>query len=329
MRRSLSSGIGPVFLGFCLFVLTVLAAFAGVSVAQNSRGGVDDVLVYERQGWIWTCDGEGKGQTRLVQGARPGVSADGRLIAYFRPSRGKTVEEMSDLWIYDREGGETMIAPSFFAASSPVWSEDGTRIAFLARDAEARTRIVTVKVDGSGMDEPLREGDGGVGFLCALTFTPEGSLLTHDMAHAHWVNPAGGVLKSVPLEKIMGSSAGSVTSSVTLAVCPSDPTVLVFSHAVAGTQRFEAVMHEPSSALSLHDSWVGTGKNMQITPREVTAFDPVWSRDGKRVYFIGYRDTQAADADLFRILRVDRFGSGLRELALGESVSVGSRSGGQ
>jgi WD40-like Beta Propeller Repeat. len=40
---------------------------------------------------------------------------------------------------------------------------------------------------------------------------------------------------------------------------------------------------------------------MQITPREVTAFDPVWSRDGKRVYFIGYRDTQAADADLFRI----------------------------
>ena len=59
MRRSLSSGIGPVFLGFCLFVLTALAAFAGVSVAQNSRGGVDDVLVYERQGWIWTCDGEG------------------------------------------------------------------------------------------------------------------------------------------------------------------------------------------------------------------------------------------------------------------------------
>jgi hypothetical protein len=90
-----------------------LPPFAGVSVAQNSRGGVDDVLVYERQGWIWTCDGEGKGQTRLVQGARPGVSADGRLIAYFRPSRGKTVEEMSDLWIYDREGGETMIAPSF------------------------------------------------------------------------------------------------------------------------------------------------------------------------------------------------------------------------
>jgi Tol biopolymer transport system component len=64
---------------------------------------------------------------------------------------------------------------------------------------------------------------------------------------------------------------------------------------------------------------------MQITPREITAFDPVWSVDGKRVYFVGYRDTQANDAELFRILRVDRFGSGLKELAQGESVSVGSR----
>jgi dipeptidyl aminopeptidase/acylaminoacyl peptidase len=330
MRWSVSSGAGPLLLGLCLFVLTTQAVFGGVSAAQPSRGAVDDVLVYERGGWVWTCDGEGKGQARLVQGARPGVSADGRLIACFRPSRGKTAEEMSDLWIYDREGGgETMIAPSFFAASSPVWSDDGTWIAFLARDAQARTRIVAVKADGSGMGEPLREGDGGVGFLCSLTFTPEDSLLTHDMAHAYWVNPAGGVLKSVPLEKIMGSSAGNVTSSDKFMVCPADPTVLVFSHAVAGTKRFEAVMHEPSSALSLHDSWVGNGKNMQITPREITAFDPVWSRDGKRVYFIGYRDTQAADADLFRILRVDRFGSGLKELAPGESVSVGSRSGGQ
>lgn len=329
MRRSVSNGVGPLLLGLYLIVLTVHAVSAGVPAAHPSRGAADDVLVYERGGWVWTCDGEGKGQVRLVQGARPGVSADGRLIAYFRPSRAKTAEEVSDLWVYDREGGrETMIAPSFFAASSPVWSNEGTQIAFLARDAQALTRIVAVKADGSGMGEPLREGDDGVGFLCALTFTPEGSLLTHDMAHAYWVNPDGGVLKSVPLEKIMGSSAGNVTSSDKFEVCPADPTVLVFSHSVAGTPRFEAVMHEPSSALSLHDSWVGTGKNMQITPREITAFDPVWSRDGKRVYFIGYRDTQAADADLFRILRVDRFGSGLRELAQGESVSVGSRSGG-
>lgn len=301
---------------FCLVALT----------GQAASGAADDILVYERQGWIWSCDGEGGKQKRLVQGARPGVSPDGRLIAFFRPSGAGDDGEMSDLWIFDSGSGrETRISSSLFVASSPVWSGTGAWIAFVTRDARALTSLMVVAADGSSLGTPLREDGKNVGFLCALSVTPEDSLLVHDMVNAYWVDPAGGVLKSVPLGKIMGSKAQSVTSLDSFSVCPADPTVLVFSHAVPGTPRFENIMHEPSSALSLHDSWVGVGKNIQITPREITAFDPVWSVDGKRVYFVGYRDTQAADAELFRILRIDRFGSGLKELALGENVSVGSR----
>lgn len=318
MKWSVASGMA-VILVFCLFALT----------GQAASGAADDVLVYERQGWIWSCDGEGGKQKRLIRGARPGVSPDGRLIAFFRPSEAGN-EDMSDLWIFAPQSGrETRIASSLFAASAPVWSGAGAWLAFLARDARALTSLVVMTADGSLMSTPLREDGEGVGFLCALSVTPEDSLVVHDMVNAYWVDPAGGVLKSVPLEKIMGSRAQGVTSLDSFSVCPTDPTVLVFSHAVSGTPRFESIMHEPSSALSLHDSWVGVGKNMQITPREITAFDPGWSMDGRRIYFIGYRDTQAADAELFRILRVDRFGSGLKELTLGESVSVGSRSAGR
>ena len=329
MRRSVSSGVAVMALVFCLFALTARAASDGLSKVPQSRGAAGDVLVYERQGWIWSCDGEGGNQKRLIRGARPGLSADGRLIAFFRPSEGKNSEEMSDLWIYDaKSAAERRIASALFAASSPVWSGQGAWVAFLARDARALTRIVVLAADGSGLRVPLREGDEGAGFLCALSITPEDSLLVHDMSNAYWVDPAGGVLKSVPLEKIMGSLATGVTSSDTFSVCPADETVLVFSHAVPGTALFEKIMHEPSSALSLHDSWVGVGKNMQIMPQDVTAFDPVWSRDGKRIYFIGYKDTQAADAELFRVLRVDRFGSGLKELVPGEGVAVGAGSAG-
>jgi len=318
MKWSVASGMA-VSLVFCLFALT----------GQAASGAADDVLVYERQGWIWSCDGEGGKQKRLTRGARPGVSPDGGLIAFFRPSEAGH-EEMSDLWIIaPRSGTEKRIASSLFAASAPVWSVKGAWLAFLARDARALTSLVVMAADGSAMRTPLREDGKDVGFLCALSVTPQDSLLVHDMANAYWVNPAGGVLKSVPLAKIMGSRAQGVTSMDSFSVCPTDPTVLVFSHAVSGTPRFESIMHEPSSALSLHDSWVGVGKNMQITPREITAFDPVWSMDGKRIYFVGYRDTQAADAELFRILRVDRFGSGLKELVSGESVSVGSGSAGR
>lgn len=329
MRGSISSGMAAMVLVFCLSALTASVAFGGTSTSPQPGGAANDLLVYERQGWIWSCDGEGGNQRRLIRGARPGSSADGRLIAFFRPSEGENSEGMSDLWVYDtKSAAERKIASALFAASSPVWSGQSAWVAFLARDARALTRIVLLAADGSGLRVPLREGDEGVRFLCGLSRTPEDSLLVHDMSNAYWVDPAGGVLKSVPLEKIMGARATGVTSSDTFAVCPADETVLVFSHAVPGTARFEKIMHEPSSALSLHDSWVGVGKNMQITPQDVTAFDPVWSPDGKRIYFIGYKDTQAADAELFRVLQVDRFGSGLKELVPGEGVAVGAGSAG-
>ncbi|MGE4441240.1 MAG: hypothetical protein AB7D27_07105 [Desulfomicrobium sp.] len=310
---------------FAWGLVAVLGLFFSVLAARGVfAGAADDVLVFEREGWIWSCAGDGRGLARLTRGARPAVGVDGRLVAFFRPARADASEDMSDLWIHDRVSrDETRILSSLFAASAPAWFNDGSRLAFLARDASARTRIVTVRADGSQMRIPMREGDRGAGFLCSLSVTPEDALLVHDMVNAYWVDPGGAVLKTVPLEKIMGSMASTVTSSDRFAVCPADPAVLVFSHSAPGTPLFERVMHEPSSALSLHDSWVGVGKNMRITPREVTAFDPVWSRDGKRIYFIGYKDTQAADAQLFRVWRVERSGSGLRELAPGEGVAVG------
>ncbi len=316
MRRSFWRVAVVSILFLCLSGLPDHGVFAGAA---------DDVLVFEREGWVWSCDGNGRRLARLARGGRPGISPDGRLVAFFRPDQADASKDASDLWVRDlRRGHEARIAASLFAASAPVWSNDGARIAFLARDDQARTRIVTVNADGSAMRVPLREGDEDAGFFCSLAFTPEDTLLIHDMVRAYWVDPDGGVLKSVPLEKIMGSMAGGVTSADRFEVCPADPTVLVFSHAVPGTPRFEKIMHEPSSALSLHDSWVGVGKNMRITPQDITAFDPVWSRDGKRIYFIGYKDVQAADADLFRVWRIDRFGSGLKELALGEDVTAGS-----
>lgn len=318
MRYSVSAAV--------LLLLCCLHWSIGLAAPHGPAG---DVVVYERQGWIWTCDGNGQGEKRLTQGFRPGIDAGGRMIAFFRPSRSDPSGNMSDLWVYHLDSGhERLVLESLFAASSPAWSAGAKSIALLVRDAQSQTSLVVTKADGRDAQTVLREGDGGAGFLCSLSVTPEGQFMTHDMVNAYWVKPEGGLPRRLALTKIMGSGAKNVTSSDSFAVCPTDPAVLVFSHAVSGTALFEKIMHEPSSGLSLHDSWVGVGKNMRITPPEITAFDPAWSGDGKRVYFIGYRDTQAADADLFRVWRVDRFGANLKELTLGESVSVGGRTNG-
>lgn len=313
-------------------LLTIVTSVFCLLVAGTVWGGAagpgGDVLVFSRDGWVWRCSGNGDAQERLFEGRLPAVSPDAQSIAFFRQAQPSDAAEAFDLWVHDTmQGGERRIAESFGTPSAPVWTGDGSGLAFLTRDAQSRTSVVALRRDGSGRRTVFAETEAGSGFLCSLSSAPDGTLLVHDMVQAYVLEPGGEVRERIPLDRIMGREAAMVTSSDRLVVCPTDPGVLVFSHSSPGTARFERVMHEPSSALSLHDRWTGVGKNMRITPREVTAFDPVWSRDGGRVYFTGYKDSQAAEADLFRIFRVDRFGSGLKELLRGEDVSVGHRTG--
>lgn len=283
-----------------------------------------DLLAFSRDGWIWTCDGHGRSVRKLSAGVLPGVAPDGRRVAFFRPARNQDFPDYAQLWIHAGDQ-EALLAESMLPGSAPVWHPDGARLAFLARDDQARTLVLAIDLVDGKQHVLFSEQTDNTGFLCALAATADGFLLLHDMDSAYWLDWEGEVTARVALKDIMGGKAAQVTSADRLAPCPADPSLLVFSHAIAGTKVFEKIMHEPSSALSLHDRWTGLGKNMQITPVEVTAFDPVWSADGKRIYFIGYRDTQAADQDLFRIFRVDRFGSGLREVTRGEGVSAGLR----
>ncbi len=294
--------------------------------ARGGSGAERDMLAFAREGSVWVCSGDGGGRRELCPGFLPGVGPDGRTVAFFRSGDGNGQDSADELWLHDLvSGGERRLAAGLAAYSPPVWSGDGRTVAVLARDGQGMTQIVAVRSDGSGRRILFAEGDSGAGFLCSLSPSPDGALVTHDMVAAYWIGPDGKLKERVPLEEIMGSLAGGVTSAHRLAVCPTDPGMIVFGHSAQGTPRFERVMREPNSALSLHDRWTGKGKNMRITPPEITAFDQVWSMDGKRVYFIGYKDAQAAEADLFRVWRVERFGGGLRELTLGENVSAGAR----
>jgi hypothetical protein len=296
----------------CCFVsaLACLWLLAWPGPVRAGSGAAGDVLAFVRGGTVWLCSGDGGGRRELGPGLLPGLSPDGRFVAFFRAG-GQDRDTADELWLHDlASGGERKVAQGIAAYSPPVWTPDGRAIAGLARDGQGRTQIEAMGRDGSGRQILFAEGDGGSGFLCSLSPSPDGALVTHDMVAAYWIGQDGRLKEKVPLETIMGSLAGGVASSHGLAVCPTDPGLLVFGHSAPGTPRFERVMHEPNSALSIHDRWTGKGKNMRITPPDITAFDPVWSMDGKRVYFIGYRDTQASEADLFRIWRVSVSGAG-------------------
>ena len=46
--------------------------------------------------------------------------------------------------------------------------------------------------------------------------------------------------------------------------------------------------------------------------------DPVWSRDGRFIYFTGYRDREGRASYPFKIYRIARDGTGLIQITSGE-----------
>lgn len=84
-------------------------------------------------------------------------------------------------------------------------------------------------------------------------------------------------------------------------------------------------MHEPNTALFVHDRFLGRGKNLRLSAEHVTVVDATWAPGGLALYFSGYLDRHVNEDDPFRVYRIERSGQGMRELLRGERVSAGCR----
>ncbi len=79
-----------------------------------------------------------------------------------------------------------------------------------------------------------------------------------------------------------------------------------------------------SSTKALNSSFLydtRTQKRTRLTPPDMLATSPCWSRDGQHLYFSGYRGAHYQERDPWRIYRINRDVTGLTELGKGENPS--------
>jgi len=262
-------GIGPGAVG------TYVSASATGALAYRSGPalgiGVLRLTWFDRKGKVLN--------TELDPGtySMPALSPDGKIVAFNRvESQGLGGNQ--DLWLYDTTRG-TSTRFTFDPAIdlAPVWSQDGTRIAF-ASDRDAVRNLYLKPTTGAGTEQPLLKSteakvptdwsrDGRF-----LLFTSIGAKTGSDI----WVLPMSGESKPAPyLQTEFAESDGHFS--------PDGRFVAYQSNASGANQIY--VQPFPNAA---GGKWM-VSKDGGILPR--------WRRDGKELYFI--------DSSLTRIVAVD------------------------
>jgi serine/threonine-protein kinase len=194
----------------------------------------------------------------------PRVSPDGRHVA-FGVDDGK--EQM--VWIYDLSGATSMRRLTFGGRNRyPAWSADSARVAF-SSDRDGDAAIFWQRADGTGTAERLTKPEQGTSHV-PNAWSPDGKTLFFSV------------------------TKGSDVSLWTLSV--QEKKVAAFGGVQATVQ--------PNPAISPDGRWVvyqsagqlfaqpvpANGTKYQITRTTTSSHYPLWSRDGKRLFYIPARE---------------------------------------
>jgi Tol biopolymer transport system component len=162
--------------------VTVLQDTRGAGIGSNLALAANGTLIYYQ---VWSqakallVDERGAKQVApgvsnalgYVHHMYPRVSPDGRRLAIQ-----STSPQGIDLWIYDLAAGAATRLTSSGSAASPVWTPEGRRIIFVAIDSGGRQEFWWQPADGSVPAEKLFGTDG---LLFPSAVTPDGSTLVY------------------------------------------------------------------------------------------------------------------------------------------------------
>lgn len=287
------------------------------AASAKAAAQVPDALVFGDREWIYFLAPNTLTLRKLAKGNFPALSPDRKRVAYCAPVNANA-SASGALMLFDLQSGKTAAlfrANAWFA--HPRWSPAGDTISFTLAFSSGKRELDLIAPDGTQPKKLIAGGEQGIDDIFNPTWAPDGqSLYFQDMSNLVRVNTLGQIQAKTPLATVVEEKE-AITSADSFVPSPADASLIAYTRSVQGTRLFERTFGEPNTALFLYD--MRTKTRRRLTPVDLLALDPVWSSDGRFIYFAGYHDRQGRAAYPFKIYRIAGDGTGLIQIAVGET----------
>jgi serine/threonine-protein kinase len=200
--------------------------------------------------------------------SEPRMSPDGRRIAF-----GHSDARDTSIWVYDLTAGGSAQRLTFGGRDRfPVWSSDSQRVIFQS-DREGDLGLFWQRADGVGTAERLTPPAKGVAHV-PQSASPDGKVLLVDQRD-QTANGKTSLMTFAFKDQSMTPFGAIVSTQGTGAAFSPDGRWVAYTMREPGAGS-EVVYAQPFPA---------TGSRVQISTNAETGHHPVWSADGKELYY--------------------------------------------
>lgn len=326
LRKGFISGL-IILLSICIFNNSIVMAKKGSlpvakkTVQSQTYVKVPQNIAFTKGDWIYFLPANSSQPQRIVKGCNPSLSSDGKNIAYSVMGN----DGNSGLYIIDVDSKQVKtVAPKGQFIREAKFSPKEELISYAYYDMKTGSDLLyLVKLDGSNKKLLLSAAKTGEtnknlpNSMFSINWNADGnSVVFQDMDNYYEVNLNGEIINKQSTKPI---AANNLTSADFFTFNPLNHDLMAYTKSVKGTKEFEYTYHEPNTALFTYN--VKTKENKRLTPPDVMAINPIWSADGKFIYFVGFRDYQH-EIDRFDIYRINSDGTGLMKVGKGEGLSL-------
>src|SRR5438094_2535617 len=247
----------------CIFFSLALVTFA----VDTQRK-----IAFERGNNIWVANIDGSHAKKIAAGALPKISPDATRIAFNTEGDAKTRPGPERrIAIADVASGKVTILKDIPSDNcfGPVWSPDGTKLAFSIM-AEKAWQLGLVNADGSSF-RFVKNAELKSEALGAPEWARDGkSIFCHDLENLYQIDLDGNVLKKWELSKILTDA--SMNSNDRLSVSPDGNALLM--DVDCGSEHERKNWDGPQPAIEKFE--LTAEKAVRVTGKNDFVSEPFW-----------------------------------------------------